>query len=110
MDENRYGVNAKLEIWSDVLECKSFWLSRTKAKYIECKFAEIINKNEGVVILDGQEIPNSECFWFLRLTIYKDEEIEEDLNHRIKTKWMKWRSASWVLCDPRILIMLNGKV
>jgi hypothetical protein len=86
VDETRCGVNVKLEIWRDVLECKSFWLSRTKAKYIECKFAKIINKNEGIVILDGQEIPNSECFRYLRLTIHKDEEIEEDLNHRIRTK------------------------
>jgi hypothetical protein len=62
VDETRCGVNVKLEIWRDVLECKSFWLIRTKAKYIECKLAKIINKNEGIVILDGQEIRNSECF------------------------------------------------
>jgi hypothetical protein len=62
VDETRCGVNVKLEIWRDVLKCKSFWPSRTKAKYIECKLAKIINKNEGIVILDGQEIPNSDCF------------------------------------------------
>ena len=35
---------------------------------------------------------------------------EEDLNHWIRTNWMKWRSASCVLCNHRILIKLKGKV
>ena len=45
------------------------------------------NKDEGdkgVVRLDGQEIPNSECFQYLVSTIRKDWEIEEDVNPRIR--------------------------
>ena len=31
------------------------------------------------------------------------------MNHRIGAEWMKWRSASEVLCDSRIPIKLKGK-
>jgi len=28
MDKTKHGVNAKLEIWQDILESKGFWLSK----------------------------------------------------------------------------------
>ena len=33
------GVDAKLEIWRDVLEFKGLMLSRSKTWYMECKFS-----------------------------------------------------------------------
>ena len=56
MDEIRSGINAKLEIWQDVVESKNFRLSMTKIEYRECKFSKIRNKNERAVILNGQEM------------------------------------------------------
>ncbi|KAL5193398.1 Craniofacial development protein 2 [Glycine soja] len=32
-----------------------------------------------------------------------------DVNHRIQAGWMKWRKASGVLCDAKVLIKLKGK-
>uniref|UniRef100_M8BSJ2 GPI ethanolamine phosphate transferase 1 n=1 Tax=Aegilops tauschii TaxID=37682 RepID=M8BSJ2_AEGTA len=35
--------------------------------------------------------------------------IDEDVNHRIKAGWMKWRQASGILCDKRVPQKLKGK-
>jgi hypothetical protein len=39
IDENRIGVNQKLELWRQILESKSFRLSRTKTEYMRCQFS-----------------------------------------------------------------------
>ncbi|XP_070031549.1 uncharacterized protein, partial [Nicotiana tomentosiformis] len=36
-------------------------------------------------------------------------EIDEDVTHRIGAGWMKWRLASGVLCDKKVLPKLKGK-
>jgi len=61
------------------------------------------------VTLDRQEIPMSSHFKYLSSIIQKDEEINSDINHRIQTGWLKWRSATGVLCDRNILLWLKGK-
>ena len=82
----------------------------TKTEYKKCKFSKSKNRDEGEVIFDGQETLKRENFLYLGSIIHKDGEIEEDVNHRIKGWWMKWRSASEVLCDRRIPIKLKGKI
>jgi hypothetical protein len=37
--EKKKGANSKLEVWKDTLEFNSFRLSRTKIKYMQCKFS-----------------------------------------------------------------------
>ena len=39
----------------------------------------------------------------------KDGEIDDDVNHRIKVGWLKWRSATRVLCDRNMPLSLNEK-
>ena len=41
--------------------------------------------------------------------LQRDGDIDEDVSHRIKAGWMKWRQASDVLCDKRIPQKLKGK-
>jgi hypothetical protein len=41
--------------------------------------------------------------------LQKDGDIDEDVNHRIKAGWMKWRQASGILCDKRVPQKLKGK-
>jgi hypothetical protein len=41
--------------------------------------------------------------------LQKNEDIDEDVSHRIKADWLKWRQASGVLCDPRVPLKLKGK-
>ena len=41
--------------------------------------------------------------------LQRDGDIDEDVSHRIKVGWMKWRQASGVLCDKRIPHKLKDK-
>jgi hypothetical protein len=41
--------------------------------------------------------------------LQKNWDIDEDVSHRIKAGWLKWRQASGVLCDPRVSLKLKGK-
>ncbi|KAM1519455.1 hypothetical protein ACFX1Z_022250 [Malus domestica] len=86
IDETQEGVNAKLNLWRKVLEFKGLRLSRSKTEYIKCKFSANGGQNElGNIELDG------------------------DLNHRIQAGWIKWKSASGVLCDRCMPLKLKGK-
>jgi hypothetical protein len=41
--------------------------------------------------------------------LQKNGDIDEDVSHRIKVGWLKWRQASAVLCDPRVSLKLKDK-
>jgi hypothetical protein len=42
--------------------------------------------------------------------LQKDGDIDEDVSHRIKARWLKWRQTSGVLCDPRVPLKLKDKL
>jgi hypothetical protein len=50
-----------------------------------------------------------DTFCYLGSILLKNRDIDEDVSHRIKTGWLKWRQASGVLCDPRVLLKLKDK-
>ena len=41
--------------------------------------------------------------------LQRDVDIDEDVSHRIKAGWMKWRQAFGFLCDKRVPQKLKGK-
>jgi hypothetical protein len=41
--------------------------------------------------------------------LQKDGDVDENISHRIKVGWLKWRQASGVLCDPRVPLKLKDK-
>jgi len=110
IDESREGVNTRLERWRDTLEARGFRLNRSKTEYLQCRFST----NEGgvarEVVIEGASTPRVERFRYLGSIIQENGEIDEDINHQIKVGWQKWRNASGVLCDRRILLRLKGKV
>ena len=108
VDDSRTGVNGKLELWRQTLESKGFRLSRTKTEYMRCDFSTTRHE-EDEVCLDGQVIPQKDTFRYLGSMLQKDGEIDEDVSHRIKAGWMKWRQASGVLCDKRVPQKLKGR-
>ncbi|KAM2015880.1 hypothetical protein ACFX16_046360 [Malus domestica] len=109
IDETQEGVNAKLNLWREVLESKGLRLSRSKTEYMECKFSANEGQNELGVRIGDQEIPKSDRFRYLGSILQKNGELDGDLNHRIQAGWMKWKSASGVLCDRRMPLKLKGK-
>ena len=38
---------------------------------------------------NNQEIHKNDSFRYPRLIIHKDEEVKENVNHRIRVRWMK---------------------
>ncbi|KAG2559730.1 hypothetical protein PVAP13_8KG003240 [Panicum virgatum] len=108
VDENRAGVNRKLELWRRTLESKGFRLSRTKTEYMMCDFSA--TRHEGRdVSLDGQVVVQKDTFRYLGSVLQKDGDIDEDVRHRISAGWLKWRQASGILCDKRVPQKLKGK-
>jgi hypothetical protein len=94
-------------LWRRTLEAKGFRLSRSKTEYMKCDFSAT-TQEEGDVRLDGQVVLKKDTFRYLGSMLQKDEDIDEDLSHRIKAGWLKWRHASGVLCDPRVPLKLKG--
>jgi hypothetical protein len=108
VDESRTGVDQKLELWRRTLKAKGFRLSRSKIEYMKYNFSAT-TQEKGDVRLDGQVVPKKDTFLYLVSMLQKNKDIDEDVSHRIKAGWLKWRQASGVLCDPRAPLKLKGK-
>nr|GEU92806.1 polyprotein, putative [Tanacetum cinerariifolium] len=50
-----------------------------------------------------------ESFRYLGSVLHRSGRIVDDVAHRIRAGWMKWRAASGILCDKRIPLKLKGK-
>jgi hypothetical protein len=74
---------------------------------MRCDFGTTISK-DGDVSLGGQVVPK-DTFRYLGSMLQRDGDIDEDVSHRIKAAWTKWRQASEVLCDKRVPQKLKGK-
>jgi len=109
VDETKDGVNVKLEQWRQRLESRGFKLSRSKTEYLVCRFGTQRGTSNEVVSLDGKDLTMSECFKYLGSIIQKNGDIDQDVTHRIKSGWLKWRAATGVLCDRSIPLKLKGK-
>jgi hypothetical protein len=54
-------------------------------------------------------VPKKDTFHYLGSMLQKNGDIDEDVSHRIKAGWLKWRQVSDVLCDPRVPLKIKGK-
>ncbi|KAL6561568.1 hypothetical protein OROMI_017169 [Orobanche minor] len=109
IDETKVGVQQKLELWRDTLEARGFRLSRSKTEYMECRFSDNSDREAGMITFDGKVVHGSTFFRYLGSIIQKDGELDGDVAHRIKAGWLKWKSATGVLCDPDMPHRLKGK-
>ena len=101
IDKTSVGLSGKLEQWRHTLESKGFRLSRSKTEYLKCEFSGVVGSGEFVTI-GGVVIPRVEKFKYLGSIIEKNGDINEDIYHRIRVGWQKWRSVSGVLCDKKM--------
>ncbi|KAM2626519.1 hypothetical protein TB2_000087 [Malus domestica] len=83
IDETQEGVNAKLNLWREVLKSKGLCLSLSKTEYMECKFNANGDQNELGVRIGDQEVSKSDHFRYLGSILQKNGELDRDLNHRI---------------------------
>ena len=56
-------------------------------------------RKEKDICLEGQVVPRKDIFRYFGSLLQRDGDIDEDVSHRIKVGWMKWRLSSGVLCD-----------
>jgi hypothetical protein len=76
---------------------------------MKCYFSAT-TQEEGDVRLDSQVVPKKDTFHYLGSMLQKNGDIDEDVSHRIKAGWLKWRQVSDVLCDPMVPLKLKGKL
>jgi hypothetical protein len=55
---------------------------------MKCDFSAT-TQEEGNVRLDSQVIPKKDTFRYLESILQKNEDIDEDVSHRIKADWLK---------------------
>ena len=92
-----------------VLESHGLRTSRTKTEYLKCNFSGD-EKHDGPDVTIGKDIVASTTkFKYLRSIMQSDGEIDGDVTNRIQTGWLKWRSATRLLCDKKFPIRLKGK-
>nr|XP_009624733.1 uncharacterized protein LOC104115746 [Nicotiana tomentosiformis] len=96
IDEMRGGINARLEVWRQMLESKGFMLSRSKIEYLECKFSDERHEEEVEVKNDTQVIPKRDSFKYIGSIIQGNKEIDEDVTHCIGVGWRRRRLASGI--------------
>nr|XP_009773114.1 PREDICTED: uncharacterized protein LOC104223383 [Nicotiana sylvestris] len=107
--ETRNRVNARLEVWRQILESKGFKLSRTKTEFLDCKFSDETHEADRDVKLDIQVIPRRGSFMYLGSIIQGNREIDDEVSHLIGAGWMKWRLISGVLYDKKVPPRLKSK-
>ncbi|GJT38900.1 zinc finger CCCH domain-containing protein 18 isoform X1 [Tanacetum coccineum] len=107
VSESAEGLNTRLENWKD----NGLRVSREKTEYLRCDFGNVeIAHNEEVDIRIGEKILQpKESFRYFGSMLHKSGRIDEDVSHRIKAAWMKWRAATGVLCDRKVPLKLKGK-
>ncbi|XP_058009298.1 uncharacterized protein LOC131183163 [Hevea brasiliensis] len=76
---------------------------------MHCKFSEGQTGDREGVSLNGVALSQSNHFKYLGSVLQVDGGCEEDVSHRIKAGWLKWRRATGVLCDRKIPNKLKGK-
>jgi hypothetical protein len=106
------GVCSLLMMWCWLtraeLESNDFRLSRTKIEYMRYQFSGG-NSDDGDMSLDGRVVPINDSFWYLGSMLQSDREIDEDVSHRIRVRWVKWRQTSGILCDKKVPNKLKDK-
>jgi hypothetical protein len=59
--------------------------------------------------LDGRVVLINDAFRYLGSILQSEGEIDEDVSHKIRAGWVKWRQASGVLCDKKVPNKLKDK-
>jgi hypothetical protein len=75
---------------------------------MRCQFSGE-NSDDGDVSLDGRVVPMNDTFRYLRSMLQSDGEIDEDVSHKIRAEWVKWRHVSGILCDKKVPNKLKDK-
>lgn len=107
--ENEIVLEYELEEWRKILEENGLRISRKKTEYMHLPFKDPPNPAPKIM-LQGEELPRCEKFKYLGLVVSSDGQCTDDVNSRIQTGWLKFRSLTGVLCDRKMPIKVKGNV
>ncbi|KAE8674391.1 Potassium channel KAT3 [Hibiscus syriacus] len=107
--ETKTELNSRLATWKTALEEKGLRINMEKTKYLCTNFNGNQNEEDVEVCIEGHVLPSKDCFKYLGSMIHKDGGVDDDVTHRIKEGWLKWRAATGVLCDKKVPLKLKGK-
>ncbi|KAL6504476.1 hypothetical protein OROGR_026399 [Orobanche gracilis] len=74
----------------------------------EMRVSGVTNEEAVDVMIADQIIPRTDKFKYLGSIIQKECEVDDDVTHRIKAEWLKWRSATEALCDKKVPLKLKA--
>ncbi|XP_050350399.1 uncharacterized protein LOC126773490 [Nymphalis io] len=107
--KNAQNLQETLNRWVTQIENHGLRISRSKTEYFECDYGG--SEETGCnIYIDNRALPKVDNFKYLGSVLITDANIDKDVDHRIKTVWIKWKSLSGVLCDHRMPIRIKGKV
>ncbi|GKB79393.1 retrovirus-related pol polyprotein LINE-1 [Tanacetum coccineum] len=97
VSESVEGLNTRLENWRAALEDNGLRVSREKTECLRCDFGkvEIAHNEELDIHIRDNILQPKESFRYLGSMLHKSGRIDEDVSHRIKAAWMKWRVECW---------------
>ncbi|XP_071689142.1 uncharacterized protein [Rutidosis leptorrhynchoides] len=109
VSESKEELNRRLEQWRVALESNGLQISRQKTEYLRCDFStDDDEQDDGVNICIRDQILHPQIsFRYLGSVLHKSGKVDEDVSHRIKVGWVKWRAATGVLCDKNIPLKLK---
>ena len=58
----------------------------------------------------GNNLKQVETFRYLGSIVNAKGGCEEDVKHRIKAAWQKWKELEGVVCDRKMPVRVKGKV
>jgi len=92
IDETRGRLNEKLERWRHSLESRGFRLISPEIENLRCGFNGVAREGREITI-GGVIIPRVEKFKYLGSIVEEKGDIDEDIHHRIRVGWQKWKKA-----------------
>ncbi|XP_071719267.1 uncharacterized protein [Rutidosis leptorrhynchoides] len=109
--ESQDELNRRLEQWRIALEHNGLRISRHKSEYLRYDFETVEEEHNDIVNIQigDQILPPQDSFKYLGLMLHKSGKIDEDVTHRIRVGWLKWRAVKGVLCDKKVPLKLKGK-
>ncbi|XP_071687330.1 uncharacterized protein [Rutidosis leptorrhynchoides] len=108
--ESQDELNRRLEQWRNTLEQNGLRISRLKSEYLRCDYRRIEeDHNDTVDIRIGDQVLHpQDSFRYLGSMLHKSGRINEDVTHRIRVGWLKWRAAKGLLHLTEFMV-LSGR-
>lgn len=103
--DTKADLEKQAQAWNERLALYGMRLNKRKTEYLTTDPGE-----DGTIQIDGKDLPRVDAFRYLGSTLTSDGSLLVEVNARTNAAWMKWRTATGVLCDRKISDCIKGKI